>query len=164
MSAVAAPEPGDESSDDPTDPLLPEVGEDLSPTNEMIVKGRVGNGRRDQFTPQLANRIQVERREMQRELKKGRREAYEEGVKDTLKAAGDLQSGLIEQGNAILKRLQDGAVTHDELTAVELGTLKLAQAAGKEAADRSIGKAKTTSEVKHDGHLLHLLMGKVQND
>lgn len=163
MTAIAM-EPEDDDPNDPPAPMLPDVGEDLAPTNEMIVKGHVGNGQRDAFTPELTKRIQVERKEMQIELKRGRREAYEEGVKDTLVEVGKLQKGLIEQGNAILKRLQDGIITQDELTATELGTLKLANTAAKEAADRAVGKAKTTTEVNTNGQVLHLLMGKVEHD
>ena len=162
MTAIAM-EPEDDDPDDHADLSLPDVGHDLAPTNEMIVQGNVGNGQRDAFTPELTKRIQVERKEMQVELKRSRREAYEEGIKDALSEVAKLQTGIIEQGNVILQRLQDGTITHEELSSTELGTLKLANTAAKEAADRAVGKAKTTSEVTTTGAILHLLTGQVPN-
>lgn len=137
------------------DTPLPIIGDDVSPTSEMIVRGHVGNGTRDKLTSELAKRIQAERQAMVAEAKAGRRAAYEEGMKDALMKVAGVQSGILDLGHRLLERLELG----EDLTRVELDTLKLAQSAAKEIADRAIGKPKTTAEVRTQQSILHLIAG-----
>lgn len=149
----------DDQQVDPSDASLPVVGEDLAPTPEQIVEGRIGNGSWERISPQIASRLQAERAEMKREIKRSRREAYEDGMKDALRQVSSLQQGILDIGVELLKRLELG----ETLTRKELDTLKLAQSSAKEVADRAVGKPKTTAEVKNETSILHLLMGKVEH-
>jgi hypothetical protein len=139
---------------------FPDIGSDLAPTPERIVEGKVGNGTYDRLTPELAKRIQVERREAKAEIRRSRREAYEEGVKDALGEIAKLEHGILEIGSALLAKLEHG----EALTKRELDTLKLAKDMASEMKDRGLGKARTTHEVSGSVSLLHLLHGKVEID
>lgn len=145
----------EESEPEIVDVPLPDVGDDMTPTAEMIVQGRIGNGVHARLDSELAKTLQAERTEMRREINASRREAYEEGVKDTLSQVQDLQQGILKIGVELMKRLETG----EPLSKKELDTLKLAQSTAKELADRAVGKAKTTSEVKSQSSILHLIAG-----
>jgi hypothetical protein len=148
-----------DNSKSDADESLPDVGEDLAPTNEMIVQGKIGNGTYDRFTPELAKQIQVERTENKRLVERTRRESYEEGQRDMLKQVEGLQGGILGLGAKILQRLENGDVLPEELTPTELGTLKLAHQAGLEVRNAAIGKPKTVAEVSTQTNILHLIAG-----
>jgi hypothetical protein len=135
--------------------VLPDVGDDLSPTTEQILAGRIGNGKWDSLTPELAKTFAAERREMGRQIKVSRREAYEEGMRDALGQIADFETGIINLGSALMERLQLG----EALSQRELDTLKLAQKTAIEMKDRAIGKPKTVAEVTTQKSILHLIAG-----
>ena len=145
----------DKESQGQSDPMLPPFGEDKVPSAEMIVEGKVGNGSNERFTSKLASTIQGERAVMKRELAAGRQDAYEEGMKDALGQIAFLETGIVEIGVSLLKRLELG----DTLTRKELDTLKLAQQAAKEMKDRAMGKSKSTTEVTTTTSILALVAG-----
>lgn len=153
MTAIGMIDPEDDD-----DSMLPDVGFEVAPTSEQIVQGHVGNGTRDQFTPELASRIQVERAEMKREIAASRREAYEEGMKDALKESASLTTGLVGIGNEILERLEQG----EDLDRLMLDTLKLANTASAQVPDRAIGKAKAITEIKTETKILNMFHGRVE--
>lgn len=143
-----------------TGSVLPDAGVELAPTSEQIVRGAIGNGTRDRFTSELASTIREERKVAKQETKKARTEGYNEGMKDGLQLAGKYTKNLVKLGDDILERLNQG----EELTRLELDTLKLAQVAAKEVADRGVGKAVARSEVKNDTKILNLFHGKIEHD
>lgn len=135
------------------DDTLPDIGEELAPTNEMILEGRVGNGTWDDLTPELASRVQAERKEAGKAVKKARREGYNEGMKDALEISGRVTKGIASLGDRLLERLEG----NDEMTRLELDTLKLAQSSAKEIADRGVGKAKAITEIRNETKILNLI-------
>jgi len=144
-----------DNHDHPDDIVLPDIGRDKAPTEDMIIRGAVGNGSWERFTPALASQIQLERAEMKRELKLGRKEAYEEGVKDALGSIAALEIGILEIGTTLLDKLGRG----EALSRKEIDTLKLAQKAAVEMKDRAMGRSKTMAEVKTQQSILHLIAG-----
>lgn len=134
---------------------LPDIGHDMAPSSEMIVMGRIGNGTHDSFTPELAKRIQLERRQNADALKASRKEAYEEGMKDALARIASFEKGILDIGIELMKRLDKG----EPLTRKEVDTLKLAQKTAVEMKDRAMGRSKTTAEVKTQKSILHLIAG-----
>jgi len=145
----------DDQLNEPTEPLLPEFGVDKVPSAEMIVEGKVGNGSYKQFTSQLASTIQSERAVMKREAKAERQRAYEEGMKDALGKIADLETGIVNIGAELLKRLEVGAT----LSRKELDTLKLAQQTAKEMKDRAMGRSTSKTEVSTQTSILALVAG-----
>lgn len=137
-------------------PELPDVGVEIVPTEQDIVEGRVGNGTWPKLNSELTKRIQLERREMKIELAQGRREAYENGVRDTLGSIGQLESGILEIGEKILQRVEDGEL---KLGKNDLALLKLAQKTAEDMKNRALGKPTTHHEVKSQSSILHLIAG-----
>jgi hypothetical protein len=137
--------------------VLPDVGDDKTPSSDMILRGAHGNGKRQSLTPELARQLQLERKKMHEENRLSRREAYEEGMRDALARIAGFETSILDIGIALLDRLDRG----EALSRKEIDTLKLAQKSAIEMKDRAMGKAKTMSEVKTQNSILHLIAGIV---
>ena len=148
-------------TDEPDEPevvsgtVIPDIGNDATPTLDMVLKGRVGNGFASQITTAAAEVIQKERRASKELAKLGRREAYEEGVKDALGAVARLEGGILSIGEALMQRIERG----EALNGNELATLRLAQKTSEDIKNRAMGRPKTTAEVTTQSSILHLIAG-----
>ena len=142
-------------SDDPNIPKLPDVGEDMAPTPQMIVQGKVGNGVQPRLTSEQSKQLAKERKQMRIEIKRSRQEAYEEGAKAILGEGSELENNVISHALALSKRLEAG----EALSRTELDTLRLGLNTFAEVKNRAMGKSVTKTEVNTQGGVLHLLMG-----
>lgn len=135
--------------------IIPDIGVDMTPTPEMIAKGKIGNGVSKPLDKQMAETIQKERREMKRREKESRREAYEEGVKDALGAIANFEQSLMKIGSSLLDKVEHGK----PLTKSEVETLKLIQSNAENMKNRALGRPVTRAEVKQEVGILHLIAG-----
>jgi hypothetical protein len=136
------------------DASLLALGVDKTPTLEMVAKGKVGSGQRLSLADETAKTIQTERRSLQRQLKIGRVEAYEQGVKDSLEKIG-FEKDLLDLGVTLMEKLERGK----SLTMAESQTLKLAASTAAEMKNRVLRKP--TQEIQHNVSILGLLAGTV---
>lgn len=137
---------------------LTSLGKDMTPTKEMIVQGKVGNGTAKSLDKQLAETIQRERTLAKAEAKLGRIEAYEQGVKDTLGDISQFEGKLVEIGNALLSKVKLG----ETLTRQEVETLKLVQSTIEN--QKKTVLAKPTQTMNHNVSILGLISNNLSND
>jgi hypothetical protein len=137
------------------DASLLALGVDKTPTLEMVAKGKVGSGQRLSLADETAKTIQTERRSLQRQLKIGRVEAYEQGVKDSLEKIVGFEKDLLDLGVTLMEKLERGK----SLTMAESQTLKLAASTAAEMKNRVLRKP--TQEIQHNVSILGLLAGTV---
>ena len=137
------------------DPSLLQLGVDKTPTLDMVVKGKVGNGQRPSLASEIAATIQSERVELKRSAKIGRIEAYEQGVKDTLGRIGNFEDDLLSLGVALLEKLERGK----PLTGAEVQTLRMVQGVTEDMKNRVLRKP--TQEIQHNVSILGLIAGTV---
>ena len=97
----------------------PEFGKDLEPTDDMIAKGRFGNGSYQSDNKALEV-VRAEKRRLAIMRKEDRRNAYEAQVVETLQDIGDFQDALIQLGR---KTAQEALKNERELTKADLDVL-----------------------------------------
>ncbi len=144
---------------------FPEIGDDATPTTDMIVKGKVGNGISaghgdDDYALELMKTMQAQKQEHRKELKKAREASYEEGVKDSLQVIASLESGLVDIGNIVMEKLTKG----EKVTANEMVLLKLAQKTAEDMKNRALGKSKSITETTVKNTTLNLIAGKILHE
>ena len=144
---------------------FPEIGDDVTPTTEMVVKGKIGNGISaahgdGDYAIELMKTMQAQKQEHRAELRKAREASYEEGVKDSLEVIAHLEGGLVDIGNVVMMKLVAG----EKVTANEMTLLKLAQKTAEDMKNRALGKSKSISETTVKNTTLNLIAGKILHE
>lgn len=115
----------------------PEFGKDLEPTDDMIAKGKFGNGSYQSDNKALEI-VRAEKRRLAIMRKEDRRNAYEAHVVETLQDIGDFQDALIQLGK---KTAQDALSGEKDLTKTDLDVLGKALKAADQVSNRVLGLA-----------------------
>ena len=124
------------------------------PTLQDIAEGRVAVGmtafEKQQLAETMKDTLLRERAANRAAVKKARREAYEEAVKDQLEAIAGIEARLID---ITAKLTETGAISKEDLDTVKLG-IKVAE----NVKDRALGKAVRRQETMVQGGFLHALV------
>ena len=138
--------------------IPPNFGKDLEPTDDMIARGRFGNGAygNDEKTLEV---VRAEKRRLAIQRKEDRRAEYENQVVESLGDIADFQDSLIQLGKKVVKdALAKGA---DELSKAELDIVGKALKASDQVANRVLGLAsRLDDKAVHVDALSYLIEGQ----
>lgn len=119
--------------------MKPEFGKDIAPTEDMIAKGKFGNGSYGNDNAALEV-VRAEKKRLAIERKEDRRNAYESRVVESLQDIGDFQDALIQLGKkTALKGLN--AEEGTELSKTDLEVIAKALKASEQVSNRVLGLA-----------------------
>ncbi len=117
----------------------PNFGKDLEPTDDMIAKGRFGNGSYGS-SDQAMELVRAERKRLAMMRKEDRRNEYENRVVESLSDIGEFQDVLIQLGKkTALKGLKLSA--DEELTKIDMDIIAKALKASEQVSNRVLGLA-----------------------
>lgn len=133
-----------------TPPKKPEFGTDIAPTEEMIAKGRFGNGsyQSDDSTLEI---VRAERRRLAIQRKEDRRQEYESFVVESLGDIAEFQDALIRLGKkTVVDALRPEA---EKMDRTDLEIIAKALKASDQVSNRVLGLASRLDDkqVKQDG-------------
>jgi len=140
-----------------TTPKVPDFGKDIEPDDEMIAKGKFGNGayQNDESTLEL---VRSERKRIAIQRKEDRRAEYESRVVETLGDIADFQDALIQLGK---KTALNALLPQAEITRVDLEVISRALKASDQVSNRILGLASRLDDksIKQDA-LTFLIEGQ----
>jgi len=117
----------------------PEFGKDIEPTDDMIAKGKFGNGSYGNDNKALEV-VRAEKRRIAMMRKEERRNQYEALVVESLTDIADFQDALIQLGKkTALKGLKNEEGT--ELSKTDLDVIAKALKASEQVSNRILGLA-----------------------
>lgn len=127
-----------------TEPSLsfPQAGRDLTPSAEMLAKGKHGNGAWN-LTDGSVQAAYAETHQIKKEMQDERRHHFNEEAKDALSDAVRLHKRVIDAAHRIMDKMEAG---EERVNGAELSILNKGLASAKELADRATGKARTSAE------------------
>lgn len=132
-----------------SDPV-PNFGTDLAPTDDMIARGRVGNGSyQDGDKGPDLEFIRAEKRRLAIQRKEERRAEYEARVVEDLGNIADFQSAMVKLG----KKTALAALKGDELDKIDMDIIAKALKASDQISNRVLGLASRLDDKapKQDG-------------
>lgn len=142
----------DNTSDIGTD--IPDIGVDASPSAEMIVQGKVGNGTWDRIdSSDAAKELQELRQEQGRKRKQLMRAKAIEAELDMQDKIIDNRSLMHDTANVLHRKMANG----EELTKFQMDYLKMADASGWKVTEDLHGKASTKHEITTHNSILALI-------
>lgn len=142
-----------DSPESDSEPLFPEVGEDATPTQEMIVRGAFGNGSwnlKDGSVDAAYEAAYAAKKEERDQ----RQHFFNENAKDALKDSIEYHHSIVRQAQLVIDKIARG----EEVSKIEQHLLKLGQSSALEIANRGLGKAKQISEHTEHKSLLSLIV------
>lgn len=146
----------------PSSPKVPSFGTDISPTEEMIARGRFGNGSYQTDDATLAI-VRAERRRIAIERKEDRRQEYERLIVESLTDIATFQDALIQLGKqTVVEALKPNAEKMDK---TDLEIIAKALKASDQVSNRVLGLASRLDDkaVKDDA-LSYLIDGQESAD